>query len=85
MYFSLEDNVFFYTTFNLTHNNTMLHICTSRDTYREGWGTQIITCSSSPPAGGSNRTNMSTISATANSDWPTPAISNHSFIENIQL
>lgn len=47
---------------------------------QEGWGTKIITCSSSPPAGGSNKTNISTISATANSDCPTPGISNHSFI-----
>jgi len=28
--------------------------------------------SSSPPAGGINSSNMSTMSATANSDWPTP-------------
>lgn len=38
---------------------------------------KIITCNSSPPAGGSSKTNMSTMSATANSDWPTPEILNH--------
>lgn len=32
-----------------------------------------LTWSSSPPAGGISSTNMSTMSATANSDWPTPA------------
>ena len=33
------------------------------------------TCSSSPAAGGTSNTNMSTISATAVSDWPTPTVS----------
>ena len=36
---------------------------------------RLIPCSSSPPAGGRIRTNMSTISATAVSAWPTPTVS----------
>ena len=36
---------------------------------------RLIPCSSSPPAGGRISTNMSTISATAVSAWPTPTVS----------
>ena len=32
----------------------------------------VLPCNSSPPAGGINKINISTMSATAYSDWPTP-------------
>ena len=34
-----------------------------------------LPCSSSPPAGGRSSSKRSTMSATANSDWPTPSAS----------
>lgn len=40
-------------------------------------GAACLTCSSSPPAGGISNTNMSTMSATANSDWSTPEDTTH--------
>lgn len=40
---------------------------------------QNNTCNSSPPAGGSSNINISTISATANSDCPTPEKLNPEF------